>query len=156
MRIVLLRHIKSDWSDSSLADIDRTVLKSRKEDVLKTIEMLKGNDIYPDLIFSSAAKRTMQTAKEVCKLYDFTYNNVVASESLYACSSSDLMTFIESIFKDSDQTVFIVGHNPSITDFANTYLKQEIENVPTSGAVVFTMTAKRNFKFELAVLKNLR
>jgi len=29
----------------------------------------------------------------------------------------------------------IVGHNPALTDFINQYLKEPIENLPTSGIV---------------------
>jgi phosphohistidine phosphatase len=32
----------------------------------------------------------------------------------------------------------IVGHNPSLTDFVNLFLKSPIDNLPTSGVVSFS------------------
>ncbi len=39
---------------------------------------------------------------------------------------------------DRFDSVMIVGHNPSLTDFVNLFLKSPIENLPTSGVVSFT------------------
>jgi phosphohistidine phosphatase len=151
MQIVLIRHIKSSWDDFSLKDFDRPIQKSRKNDLRKVLIHMEKQRIKPDFIYSSAAKRTMQTTKVVCDFFDFDFEKAEQTEEIYECSADDLMEFLKANLKFSEKTNFIIGHNPAITDFTNQYLSQNIENVPTSGAIIFESDKdwKMEFKFFL-------
>jgi phosphohistidine phosphatase len=149
MQIVLIRHIKSSWDDFSLKDFDRPIQKSRKDDLRKVLIHLGKQGIKPDFIYSSAAKRTMQTTKVVCDFFDFDFGGTEQTEAIYECSAEDLMGFLKANLKFCEKTNFIIGHNPAITDFANKYLAQNIENVPTSGAIIFEADKDWKMKFKL-------
>ena len=89
----------------------------------------------------------MQTTKVVCDFFDFDFGKTELTEEIYECSADDLMEFLKANLKFSKKTNFIIGHNPAITDFANKYLAQNIENVPTSGAIIFE--ADKDWKMKL-------
>ena len=68
--ILLLRHAKSSWKNSSngqLNDIDRPLNKRGLEDATYIGIYLKKLDLFPDLILSSPALRTKQTVDLVKK-----------------------------------------------------------------------------------------
>ena len=89
--------------------------------------------IVPDLIISSSAKRTRQTAKRIAREVGYETDNIKWAEKLYHCTPSIFEEVIYEVSEDV-KTVFIVAHNPGITDFVN---EQDpaffIENMPTCG-----------------------
>ena len=55
--LYISRHAKSDWSDASLSDFERTLNFRGKKDAPFMAKLLKEKDIKPDLILSSPATR---------------------------------------------------------------------------------------------------
>lgn len=89
----------------------------------------------PDIIISSSAKRTKQTAKRIAKEVDYAVDEIKWEEKLYHCIPSVFEDLIQQL-DNKMKTVFIVGHNPGITDFVNNLSPQfSIENMPTCGVV---------------------
>ena len=96
---------------------------------------LKKLGIIPDLVISSSAKRTKQTAKRIAEEVGYDTDNIKWEEKLYHCIPS---VFEELIYELSDKvkTVFIVAHNPGITSFVNQLSPDfSIDNMPTCGVV---------------------
>ena len=53
---------------------------------------------------------------------------------LYESGAEDYM----QVIRETDakiETLVVIGHNPSITDFTNQFLKNKIDEVPTTGVV---------------------
>ena len=98
-------------------------------------EKLKKLDVIPDLIISSSAKRAAQTAKKIALAVGYDFNNIKWEEKLYHCAPSvfeDLVCAVDNKI----MTVFIVAHNPGITEFVNGLsLEFSIDNMPTCGVV---------------------
>ena len=65
--LLILRHAKSSWKDASLADHDRPLNKRGKRDAPRMGRLLQEQDLVPDRIISSTAKRARNTAKAVAK-----------------------------------------------------------------------------------------
>ncbi len=63
--LLVLRHAKSSWKDSGLADHDRPLNKRGKHDAPRMGTLLAKEDLVPDLIISSSAKRAKSTAEAV-------------------------------------------------------------------------------------------
>jgi phosphohistidine phosphatase len=131
--IILVRHIKSDWSNL-LHDIERPVRNDRREDALLIADVIAEKSEVPQHIFSSPALRTRQTAQCLSAGWNL---SVSISESIYECAASDILAMIKKIPKEYDH-VAIVCHNPAITDFVNQYSNSYLDNMPTSGAVSIT------------------
>lgn len=63
-KLILLRHAKSSWKDLSINDIERPLNHRGKRDAPIMAERFLNRNIVIDLIISSNAKRTLDTAKE--------------------------------------------------------------------------------------------
>ena len=61
MRLLLLRHAKSDWGSADLADIDRPLNSRGKAAAVTMARYLKENGLQPDRILCSTAQRTRET-----------------------------------------------------------------------------------------------
>ena len=96
-------------------------------------EKLKALGVIPDLIICSKAKRTRQTAKRIANVLGYDLEKVLFEEKLYHCIPS---VFEELLFEQDEKykTVFIIAHNPGITEFTNQLSPAfDIDNMPTCG-----------------------
>lgn len=133
--LVLIRHAKSSWANPLQSDFERPLNDRGKKDAPEMGARLKKLGIIPDLIVSSSAKRTKQTAKRIAEEIGYKEDDIRWEEKLYHCIPSVLE---EVIYETSDRikTIFIVAHNPGITDFVNQLSPEfNIENMPTCGIV---------------------
>lgn len=144
--LYLVRHGKSSWKDLSLKDFDRPLNKRGKKDAPFMAELLKEKGIRPDIIISSPAKRARKTAEEFAKALKV--GNIVFDEKIYYEDESDLLKIIDKAAKKHD-TVFIFGHNPTLTDTANSLIEEEkIDNIPTTGIAIINLESKKLIGFE--------
>ncbi|SRR5258705_1605258 len=131
--IVLIRHAKSSWKFPELKDIDRPLKKRGLNEAPLMGKVLKDLHLTPDLIVTSPAVRAMTTAKMIAHEFGFIENQIIPEHKLYMESKSKLLKEINKI-DDKYNTVFLVGHNPGLTDLANYLSGESIDNIPTSGA----------------------
>lgn len=133
-QLILIRHAKSSWSNSSLDDFDRPLNKRGKRDAPFMAKLLSEKEIHPDFIISSPAKRTKLTALEFSKQFGIERANILWNDKLYLASLTTLIKILKQL-DDKAKTVFLIGHNPGLTDFQNFLCKEEIDNIPTCGIV---------------------
>uniref|UniRef100_A0A832DMS4 Histidine phosphatase family protein n=1 Tax=Ignavibacterium album TaxID=591197 RepID=A0A832DMS4_9BACT len=133
-QLILIRHAKSSWSDPTLDDFDRPLNKRGKRDAPFMAKLLFGKYIRPDLIISSPAKRTKLTALEFAEQFGIKNENILWDDNLYLASYSTLIKKLKHL-DNNINTVFLVGHNPGLTDLHNFLCKEEIDNIPTCGVV---------------------
>jgi phosphohistidine phosphatase len=133
--LVLIRHAKSSWSNPLQSDFDRELNDRGKGEAEEMGKKLKKSGLIPDLIISSSAKRTKQTAKRIAKETGYEPDEIRWEENLYHCVPAVFEETIRSI-KEKAKTVFIVAHNPGITEFSNQLSDGfYIDNMPTCGIV---------------------
>jgi len=148
--LVMIRHAKSSWSNPLQSDFDRPLNERGKEEAPAMGKKLKELKVVPDLIISSGAKRTRQTAKKIAEATGYDPDNIKWEEKLYHCTPS---VFEEVIFeiRDKVKTVFIVAHNPGITDFVNQLSPEfSIDNMHTCGIVGAHIETDEWNKFSVA------
>lgn len=149
--LYIIRHAKSDWSDPMLEDFDRGLNKRGKKSIPVMGEALRDHDVKPELIISSTAKRALLTAQGLAK--ELKYKKKIEEEvSLYLCEKEQWLETIASI-DDKYDSVFIVGHNPEITDLVNSLIDDYIDNIPTLGIVAFKVASKKWKKFSAEKIK---
>ena len=134
--IILLRHAKSSWKDSSLNDHERPLNKRGKRDAPIMAKQLRNRNIIPDLIISSSSKRTLDTAKVFAEVLEFK-SHIQQSKKLYEASSYEILNHINKI-DDAYNNILVVCHNPGITDLANFLSDYFVNNIPTTGMVGFS------------------
>ncbi len=130
-----MRHAKSIWGSTELADISRPLNKRGEHDAPLMGKILKKEyQVKPDLILSSPAKRAQQTARLIAKATDYPKEKIEINDSLYASGASAIFNAIQSLDKLLDE-VIIISHNPDLTTLANQLSDQQIEDIPTCGVV---------------------
>lgn len=148
--IYLIRHARSDWSEPLIEDIDRGLNARGKKSIPIIAKELKEKKIKPDIIISSPAKRAKLTIKGLLKELDGS-DKIFYKDDLYMADSDTILSVLKGI-KDKYDSVFIVGHNPGLTEFANLMDNKTIENIPTLGIVALKCKIKKwqNCKYHSA------
>jgi phosphohistidine phosphatase len=153
--LLLVRHAKSDWNDSSLSDFDRPLNERGKRDAPVMAQRLVDKEIKIDAFISSPAKRAKRTAVFFAEIYKQDKEDIIFHKDLYGAGPEIFYNVISAI-DDKFNTIAVFSHNPGITDFANLLTDARIDNIPTCGIFVITIEckkwkdfkkAKKNFSF---------
>ena len=114
--LLLLRHAKSSWKDSTLADHDRP-LNGRGRRAAELVRLfLKSRKLRPNLVLSSSSVRTRETV-EILFQETRSGPEVLYDNALYLASAAKLVEIISALEEDRDQ-VLLVGHNPGIEELS--------------------------------------
>jgi len=131
-KLFIIRHAKSDWDDSTLDDYDRPLNKKGEKNAPFMGQLLKNKNIKPDLIISSPALRAITTAKLIAKEVNYE-KAITPNQYVYEAFVNTLQEIVEYIH-DSNDTVFLVGHNPGVSALA--YMLCDLkESLPTCAIV---------------------
>jgi phosphohistidine phosphatase len=84
----------------------------------------------------------MNTAIIVARKIDFPLQRIIANESIYEASVSELMSIISRV-EDSVETLMVFGHNPSFTSLVNQLQTEPMYNLPTTGTVGIALRIDR-------------
>ena len=149
--LYLIRHAKSDWSDESKSDFERSLNQRGQKAIFTMSNALKERKVMPDLILSSSAERAKLTAIGLAKEIGYT-GKTKYIDALYMAEPIDVISIIQEI-KDKYDNVFIVGHNPETTELTDLMLDDYIDNVPTLGIVALQLPIKHWKKFKPEKIK---
>lgn len=127
--LLLLRHAKSDWGDSSLKDFDRPLADRGERDAPRIGKALRKRGVTPDVIVASPAARAKATVQAAMKAAKVELN-VTFDESIYGASSAELMKLIRRL-PDANECALLVGHNPGFEDLVGRLTGSE-ERMPTA------------------------
>ena len=80
----------------------------------------------------------------ICSLLplDFKKKKIVSTKDLYMADVKEMLGILRSV-EDSAKTVFMVSHNPYITEFANSLCNYNLDNIPTSGVFCIEFDVKK-------------
>lgn len=139
--LVMIRHAKSSWANPLQSDFERPLNERGLGDAPMMGKRLAEAGINPDLVISSTALRTRQTSQLIAAEVGYNVSDVQWEEKLYHCIAAVFEEVIMEV-PDEVETVFIVAHNPGITDFVNQLSPDfAIGNMPTCGMVGVHMEA---------------
>jgi len=156
--LYIVRHAKSSWDHPGLSDHERPLLQKGEKRTNLITDYLLEKKVNVDLILSSHAVRAYETAKIIANGLDYPEDNIQISESIY---HGDIDTLLSHLFETPDivASVMMFGHNPTFTYFANYFLKDKLDWLPTSGVVCVEfktdkweniMDAKKRVKFVIS------
>jgi len=175
--IYLIRHAKAEAPKKKPdKEKKRKLTKTGMDEIKKKGKKLLKAKLIPDIIFSSDAIRTMQTAKELARilkvkskhitsvplLYESAAGNENSSESNTESTaelshSAQIINFVQNLSPDYKK-IMIVGHNPVLSTIAQKGMKPVAEatpvSLPTGGYACFRFAADdwRDIRFEDAEL----
>lgn len=131
--LYIIRHAKSSWEEADiLADIERPLNERGKRDAPFMGKLLGAKAIQPDVLVSSPATRAFKTAKLIAEEIQYKKKDILIHAEIYEATPEKLLDIIQS-FSDQWNTVFLFGHNPTMTELVNWYTEVPIDNMPTCG-----------------------
>lgn len=148
LRLLLLRHAKSSWTDPGLDDHDRP-LSARGQKAAPLIgRFLREQKLGPDLVLCSPARRARETWK-LASVELRSAPRLLMEEGLYDFGNGGRILDTVRAKADSAKTVLVVGHNPSIERIAQRLVgkgdaklrKRLAEKYPTGALAVISFDA---------------
>jgi phosphohistidine phosphatase len=133
-RLILIRHAKTEQLTGPGLDFDRVLTeRGHTDSVLMANQLIKASN-YPDLIISSTAIRAKQTAEIFAENLKYKKENIVLKKFLYHdfYDKKEILKVINKI-EDKCNIVFIIGHNPYISELASQMTGDVYEHIPTAG-----------------------
>lgn len=135
-QLLLLRHGDTQDDSPTGADKDRPLTKRGVEQAAYIRRYLEDNDLVPDLIMSSDAKRTRETVQAM----DFDDIGTIYETSLYHAPA---MRLFDEVFTTDNNTdrLMLVAHNPGIYELARILAGENdqdfYDGYPTCGLSIF-------------------
>ena len=127
--LLILRHAKSSWNSSERSDHDRPLKKRGKRDAPRMGRLLHDENLVPDAILSSTARRAADTARLVAESSGFD-GEIRFIEALYLAAPEAYLRALRKL-PDEIITAMVVGHNPGMEDLLET-LTGTFERMPTA------------------------
>lgn len=139
----LLRHAKSSWDEPGLSDRERGLNKRGRRDAPRMGAAL-ARRMAPMAVAVSPARRAQLTLESLCDgwpaLGEMHHSTV---EDLYTFSADDLFAWLLGQ-DDEHEALFVIGHNPALTDLANALVADDgLSNLPTAGYLELSLQIDR-------------
>lgn len=115
--LLIMRHAKSSWSNMNMSDHERPLNGRGKEDAPRMGQLLKDEDLVPDLIISSTANRALSTAEAVALAADFE-GELKSTRRFYHAGPETYIEVLQTV-DDAFNCVMVVGHNPGMAEFVD-------------------------------------
>ena len=126
--VLILRHAKSSWSGNT-GDHDRPLNNRGRRDAPRIGELLRAEELLPDLILTSTAVRAHTTARLVVEASGFE-GSIESLRSLYHGAPEDFIRALRAL-PDTYDRVLVVAHNPGLEELLEE-LTGEDEVLPTA------------------------
>ena len=133
--LYLVRHAKSSWSDTTLADRERPLNKRGRRSAPDMGRRLALENHRPDLVISSPANRAHSTARIIANELHYDESDILMDERLYFSGTGNMLGLLEEQ-DDRFESVMIVGHNPAMTSLLNTLCDTPVDDMPTCAIAV--------------------
>lgn len=135
LRLILMRHAKSDWGHAGLSDHARPLNKRGRASAQVLGNWMRSKDYGPGEVLCSSSERTGETL--LCLGLDPAPPTRFLSE-LYHATAGEMLDVLRSA---QNATVLMVGHNPGICDMANRIVQTPADHIrfldyPTGATLV--------------------
>ena len=137
--IYLVRHASAVDKSEASTDFERSLTKNGMKDAENMAKKLKEKNITPDLLISSPAKRAFETALILAKELNYPVQNSILKNVIYESSSAE--SFLDLVHEAGDKynSIMLVGHDPTMSQFAQFLIKDFQKNVPKAGVVAIEL-----------------
>ena len=124
LRLILIRHAKSSWSDPFADDHARTLNKRGQASAKAIAKWMAEQEYVPDMVLCSDAARTQETANLILPALNPEPKLQLSARIYHAAPD----TLLDMIHKQTASTVAVIGHNPGIGMLANALVKSVPEH----------------------------
>ncbi|MGE0007897.1 MAG: histidine phosphatase family protein [Parvibaculaceae bacterium] len=117
LRLMLLRHAKSSWTDPGLDDHDRPLNPRGRRAAPRVGRFMRSRKLVPDLVLCSPARRARDTWKLASAALGAA-PRLLMEEALYDFGNGGRILDTVRARAGAATSVLAVGHNPSIERLA--------------------------------------
>ncbi|RYD83087.1 MAG: hypothetical protein EOP53_01870 [Sphingobacteriales bacterium] len=132
--LYLLRHGHAETKQKQ-PDEERNLDQTGRKEALLTGEKMLKETLRPDIILSSHANRAYQTAQIVAETLAYPIKNIAIEKEIYYTDQEALLDIIKRQ-DNTNNSLMIAGHNPTITYVAQILSKNQKHEMPTAGLLV--------------------
>ncbi len=148
--LTIIRHAEASSPSTTGRDIDRPLTKKGKTSIQALCQKWPPQVPPAQCIISSPALRARQTAEELGKGLDIELRRIKIIDRLYTASPMEMESCLYGL-DDQIRSVFIVGHNPSITGWVQLLNPPfPFRIMPPAGVVSIAFEAEDWSQFPLA------
>lgn len=133
-----MRHAKSSWDDPALSDHERPLNKRGRASADAVATALHARGYAPELIWSSDAQRTRETAERMIRKIPGP-QTILVSPEFYHASPEDVFQVCESADEPAVSRLMLLGHNPGWALLYDIYAGSP-HDFPTGACAVFKRT----------------
>jgi len=133
-RLTLLRHAKSSWKNTELADIDRPLNNRGRRDASTMGAFCAGRIPPPEIVLISPAKRVSETIELFFEAWRAATPRFVRVNDLYQAGMIDWIDTIKSYSGDA-RHLLACGHQPGLGEFAAWLCKETLGELPTATVI---------------------
>ena len=141
-KVYIARHAKSSWEHPHLSDHDRPLLNKGKNRTKLIGQFLVRNKISIDQIISSSAVRAYETAIIIANSIGYPVEDIQVDRGIYHTSAESLTDGLYGL-SNNIKSVMLFGHNPTFTYFANQWLDDKIDWLPTSAVAAISFDTEK-------------
>ena len=141
LRLLLLRHAKSDWSGPGLRDHDRPLAPRGLRDAPRLGHHLREHGLVPAAALASTARRARDTARLALEAAGAPPEALRLVPELYGSSPDEILRLVR---RDgaAASPLLVVAHNPGMEDLV-ARLTGRPERFPTAALAVATVSVTR-------------
>ena len=139
LRLLLLRHAKSDWSLPGLGDHDRPLAPRGVRDAPRMGRYLREHGFIPAAALVSTAVRARTTAELALAAAGAGPDALRLIPELYGSSPDEIVEIVAEAGGNASP-VLVVAHNPGMEDLAARFLGRH-EHFPTAALLVVSVPA---------------
>lgn len=132
--LVLIRHAKSSWDNPNMRDFDRPLNERGQRDALDMGARLAARGQRPDKFYCSSARRARETALILAQAVGYPEADLEVQDEIYSADQAQLLDRLRQC-PDSAGEVWLVGHNPDITELVNRLAGFQTHELPTCAVV---------------------
>jgi phosphohistidine phosphatase len=137
----LLRHAQAVAGGTLDGDAERPLSEQGIQDAARLGAWMKQQGWLPDYMVSSSARRTRQTANQICNQLGINPDTVHYDVQLYLASRRILLELIGATGM-SCHKLLLIGHNPGFEELL-LYLCPELMSVPAESRTMGTANLAR-------------
>lgn len=142
--LYIIRHAQSSPMNSDVSDFDRPLNKRWELDAEMIWKRLNKKNIYPDIIYSSSAKRAKQTCRKISKEIIYNEKKIIYKQKIYDNHINwiDFYLWFIMEIKNIYNEVFLIWHNNVWSEIASYLLWQDIGILPTCWVISISFNIK--------------
>jgi phosphohistidine phosphatase len=148
MRLLVLRHAKSEKAEPGMADRGRRLNARGHRDASTIGSYMACHGLAPDLAVVSPAQRTRETWERIAAVLPAAPRPVY-EQRLYNARGEAILAVVRQS-DEAARTVLVIGHNPGLHDLARSLIasgdiegrERLNEGLPTAGLVVIDFAAE--------------